>query len=279
MGNIFSTRKPETKVILITGASAGIGKQSALDLIKRGHIVYGAARRVGQMQDIVKAGGHAIQLDVLSESDIVDAVKRIVQEQGRIDVLVNNAGYGVMGPVECVSMEDARRQYDVNIFGLARLTKEVIPHMRKERKGTIINISSIGGKIYMPYGAWYQSTKHALEGWSDCLRLELHPFNIKVSIVEPGFISTEFGGVAVSPVVDRIKGSPYEESVENFLNSRKKSASRSSQPSIISDVIVKASESANPKRRYLAGYGKQLLSIRFWLGDAFYDFLMLKLLK
>ena len=279
MGNIFSTRKPETKVILITGASAGIGKQSALDLIKRGHIVYGAARRVGQMQDIVKAGGHAIQLDVLSESDIVDAVKRIVQEQGRIDVLVNNAGYGVMGPVECVSMEDARRQYDVNIFGLARLTKEVIPHMRKERKGTIINISSIGGKIYMPYGAWYQSTKHALEGWSDCLRLELHPFNIKVSIVEPGGISTEFGGVAVSPVVDRIKGSPYEESVEKYLNSRRKMAPKYSHPSVISDVIVKASESANPKRRYLAGYGKQLLSIRFWLGDAFYDFLMLKLLK
>lgn len=142
------------QVILITGASSGIGKATALKLIADGHIVYGAARRVANMQDLVDAGGHAIALDVCKEDQIVEAVKRIMDEQKKIDVLINNAGYAVYGSVEDTTMDDARRQFEVNIFGVARLTKEVLPIMRRQQSGKIINISSVGGKIYTPFGAW-----------------------------------------------------------------------------------------------------------------------------
>ncbi|MCB0561426.1 MAG: SDR family NAD(P)-dependent oxidoreductase, partial [Phaeodactylibacter sp.] len=145
------------KVVLITGASSGMGKDAALQLIQEGNIVYGAARRVNKMKSLVEAGGYALEMDVTQEEQIVAGVKKIMEEQGRIDVLVNNAGYAVYGAVEDISMEDARRQFDVNIFGLARLTKEVLPHMRKQKAGKIINISSMGGKVYTPLGAWYHA--------------------------------------------------------------------------------------------------------------------------
>jgi NAD(P)-dependent dehydrogenase (short-subunit alcohol dehydrogenase family) len=158
------------KVILITGASSGMGKETAIQLLKEGHIVYGAARRVEQMQDIVNDGGFAIALDVSSEQQIINGVAQIIKEQGKIDVLWNNAGYGLYGAIEDIKIEEARRQFEVNLFGLARITQEVLPYMRKAGQGLIINTSSMGGKMYTPLGAWYHATKHALEGWSDCLR-------------------------------------------------------------------------------------------------------------
>ena len=183
--------KPQ--VILITGASSGMGKDAAMHLINQGHIVYGAARRVSNMADIVEKGGHALELDVTNPEQVKSVADKIIEEQGRIDVLVNNAGYAVYGAVEDVSAEDAKRQFDVNLFGLAEMTKAVLPYMRKSKSGKIINISSMGGKMYTPLGAWYHATKHALEGWSDCLRLELKQFGIDVVVIEPGGIATEFG--------------------------------------------------------------------------------------
>ena len=196
----------QQKVILVTGASAGIGKDAALALLKRGHIVYGAARRVEKMQDIVKAGGHALPMDVTNEAQVVEVVKTIIKQSGRIDVLVNNAGYSTPGPVEEVPIAEAKRNFDVNLFGLARLTQEVLPYMRKAKSGSIVNVSSVVGKTYFPFGAWYIATKHALEGWSDTLRLELHPFNIKVAIIEPGAIRTEFMDVAYGKDGEKIAG-------------------------------------------------------------------------
>jgi NAD(P)-dependent dehydrogenase (short-subunit alcohol dehydrogenase family) len=270
MGNFFSN--PESKVILITGASAGIGKESALTLIKRGHIVYGAARRVDKMQDLVLAGGHAIGLDVTNEQQVKEAVKRIIKEQGRIDVLVNNAGFDLIGAVEDLSIEDARRQFEVNLFGLASMTKEVLPHMRKVRKGTIVNVSSVAGKIYNPFTAWYVASKHALEGWSDCLRLELSLFNIKVAIIEPGIIRTEIMDVPQRPVP---KDSPYATYLPNHSDVTKAVKQQGSHPSVIANIITKASESVNPKRRYVAGaFATPLLFMRSWFGDCFFDFLM-----
>lgn len=279
MGSIFSrltssSQPPVSKVILVTGASAGIGKECSLSLIKRGHVVYGAARRVDQMQDIVAAGGHALQMDITNEKDIIQAIEHILKEQGRIDVLVNNAGYGEYGPIEDVSIDAARRQFDVNIFGLARITKEVIPHMRRAGKGTIINMSSMGGKVYAPYFGWYQASKHALEGWSDCLRLELNPFNIKVAIIEPGVIRTDFTDVALPPMIERSKGGPYEKSVAKFVQTWTEMEQGGSPVSVIADVVVKASESSNPQRRYVAGkIAKELIFVRSWFGDAVMDFL------
>ena len=178
------------KVILITGASSGIGKETAKKLISEGHTVYVSARRVDKMDDLVQIGARSIKMDITIDEDIKNAVETVLKEKGRIDVLVNNAGYAIYGAMEDTSIEDARRQFEVNLFGLARITQLVLPSMRNEKSGTIINMSSMGGKIYIPFGSWYHGTKHALEGWSDCMRTELKDFGIKVVIIEPGGIKT-----------------------------------------------------------------------------------------
>lgn len=270
-------------VVLITGASSGIGKETAFQLIKEGHIVYGAARRVEKMKDIEEAGGHAIQMDVTIDEEVKTAVQRIMDEQGRIDVLFNNAGYAVYGAVETVPIEDAKRQFEVNIFGLAKITKEVLPIMRQQKSGKIINTSSMGGKIYTPYGAWYHATKHALEGWSDCLRLELKPFNIDVVIIEPGGIATEFADVLYDPMVERSKGTPYEEIATSLAKATKEmyeEEGRLSPPSVISNLVSKAIKARKPKTRYVAGkYAKPMMFIRKYLGDRIFDSVILSTIK
>jgi NAD(P)-dependent dehydrogenase (short-subunit alcohol dehydrogenase family) len=266
------------KVVLLTGASSGIGKATALTLCQRGHKVYGCARRVNQMDDLVAAGGVAVEMDVTDAQQIVMAVKQIIDAEGKIDVLINNAGYAIYGSVEDITMDEARRQFEVNIFGMARLTQEVLPHMREKKAGTIINVSSMGGKIYTPFGSWYHATKHALEGFSDCLRLELNPFGIKVAIIEPGIIKTEFYEVMTQPLIDRSKGGPYEPFVTKFTSGDMDSGG--SPPSLIANTIAKAVEAKNPKRRYVAGaLAKPLMFIRGWLGDGVFDFLMLRNIK
>lgn len=278
MGSIFSSPPFAPKVILITGASAGIGKDAALALIQRGHVVYGAARRVDRMQDLVEAGGHAIQMDITKEQQIVAAVKRILQEQGRIDILVNNAGFSISGPAEEVSLAEGRRQFDVNFFGLVRLTQEILPHMRKEHKGTIINIS-MGGYVFFPFHSWYVATKHALEGWSDCLRVETQPFGVKVAIIQPGAILTEFANVDMAGGNNETAStSVYKPSFDAFMRFWVDGGKRfGSPPAVVSDAIIKASESANPKRRYVVGFtARPMLFLRGWFGDAVFDRIMIK---
>ncbi|MCG8307047.1 MAG: oxidoreductase [Cytophagales bacterium] len=262
------------KVILITGASAGIGKATALRLINEGHIVYGAARRIEKMHDLADVGGYRIKLDITEEDDIESAVKQIIDEQGRIDVLVNNAGYSVYGAIEDVSIEDARRQFDVNLFGLGSLTQKILPFMRKQRSGHIINITSIGGKIYIALGGWYHASKHALEGWSDCLRLETKQFGIKVSIVEPGAIETEFSDVMNQPMVDRSRGGAYEHLSNAIIEANKGAydGSPSTSPDVIAKTISNAIKSKSPKTRYAAGkMAKPILFMRRWLSDKMFD--------
>jgi short-subunit dehydrogenase len=262
------------QVMLVTGASSGMGKDFALRLIKEGHMVYGAARRIDKMNDIEKAGGKAIQMDVIEADQVKACVEQIIEEEGRIDVLINNAGYAVYGAVETVSIEDAKRQFDVNIFGLAQITKEVLPHMRAQKNGKIINISSVGGKIFTPMGAWYHATKHALEGWSDCLRLELAPFGIDVVIIEPGVIKTEFGDVMYQPMVDRSKGTPYQDLSKKLADATLEvySNDQASDPKVITDLVVDAVKAKKPKTRYAAGYmAKPLLTARKLLSDRMFD--------
>lgn len=273
----------KNKVILITGASSGIGKDMALKLINEGHIVYGAARRVEQMQDLVQKGGHALKLDVTIDEQIITGVQEVIEKYGRIDVLINNAGYGLYGAVEDISIEDAKRQFDVNLFGLARITKEVLPHMRNQKSGKIINISSMAGKMYTPMGAWYHATKHALEGWSDCLRLELKPFNIDVVIIEPGVIATEFGSVVYAPMLKNSGEGVYKKMAQTVAKTTKdlyEKKGAASPSSVITQLISKAIKAKKPKTRYVAGkFAKPMLFIRKYFSDRFFDKIIMSQVK
>jgi len=270
------------KVVLVTGASSGIGKATAKRLIDDGYKVYVAARRVEQMKDLESLGATPLKMDITIEEDVQKVVDTIVAKDGGVDVLVNNAGYAIYGAVEDTSIEDARRQFEVNIFGLARLTQLVLPHMREQKAGKIINISSMGGKMYTPLGAWYHGTKHALEGWSDCLRLELKPFGIDVVIIEPGAIVTEFGNVMANPLVERSGKGPYA----RMANSVKQATDdmyekgQGSKPEVIANVISKAVRAKKPKTRYAKGkFAKPMMFIRKWFGDRVFDKVVMSQVK
>lgn len=258
--------------ILVTGASSGIGKAAALHLIRQGHTVYVAARRVEAMADLAAKGAIPLRMDITSEADVSSVVARITRDHGAVDVLVNNAGYAIYGAVEDTSMEDARAQFDVNVFGLARLTQLLIPAMRARGRGTIINVSSMGGKIYTPLGAWYHATKHALEGWSDALRLELKPFGIHVVVIEPGLIATEFGDVMTQPMLARSGAGPYGK----LAHAIAKSTAPMSTPTVVANAIDQAVRARRPKTRYVAGnLARPLMFVRKYLGDRVYDRLIM----
>ena len=269
-------------VILITGASSGIGKSTAKKLLAKGHTVYGAARRVDEMQDLKKLGMHTQFLDLTKEESIQTCVDTILKNEGRIDVLINNAGYGSYGAVEDVSMEEAKRQFEVNIFGLARITQLVLPAMRKNNKGRIVNISSMAGKIYTPFGAWYHATKHALEGFSDCLRLELKAFNIDVVIIQPGAIKTEWGTIAADNLKEKSGSGAYAEFANAAATSMHDAytSDRLTDVEVLGETIAKAATVKNPNRRYAKGFmAKPAMALRKWLGDGIYEKLIMSQFK
>ncbi|MGB0165291.1 MAG: oxidoreductase [Luteibaculum sp.] len=267
------------KVILITGASSGIGKSIAKQLLKENHIVYTAARRLNMMDDLKALGARPFVMDITKEGDIHNVIGHIHEKHSAIDVLINNAGYATYGAVEDTKIEEARRQFEVNLFGLAELTKAVLPKMREKRSGKIINMSSMGGKIYTPLGAWYHATKHALEGWSDCLRLELKEFGIDVVIIEPGGIKTEFDEVMVEPLLKRSGNGPYGMLAHRVAEATKKVyAEKASDPQVIADLVSKAVSAEDPKTRYVAGYmAKPSLFIRKWFSDKLFDKVVMKM--
>ena len=275
-----SQTKHMKKVVIITGASSGMGKSTALELHQKGYKVYGMARRTERMNDLRERGIEVVSLDLTQEESIVAAVNTVLLKEGRIDVLVNNAGYGSYGSVEEVPIAEAKRQFEVNIFGLARITQLVIPTMRLQKAGRIVNISSMGGKIYTPFGAWYHATKFALEGWSDCLRVELQPFGIEVAIVEPGGIQTEWGDIAMENL-DKVSGSgPYAHMVKKVIAASNTTREKLTPVEVLGKEIAKASSEKNPKTRYLKGYlAKPLVGMRRWLGDKTFDKILLSQIK
>ena len=259
-------------IILVTGASSGIGKATARKLLQQGHTVYVAARRVEAMQDLQAQGAIPLRMDITQEADVAAVVERIQKEHGALDVLVNNAGYAIYGSFEVTSIDDARAQFEVNLFGLARLTQLLIPAMRERGRGTIVNISSLGGKIYTPLGAWYHATKHAVEGWSDALRIELKAFGIDVVVIEPGIIATEFGDVMTQPMLDRSGHGPYGKLAHAIAGSK----SPMSQPNVVADAIARAVQARRPKTRYVAGnLARPLMFVRKYFGDRVYDRLIM----
>lgn len=268
------------KVVLITGASAGIGKESAIQLAKKGYTVYAAARRADKLKELEALGVQSIVLDVTNEESITNCVKTIIEKENRIDVLVNNAGYGSYGSVEDVPLDEAKYQFEVNIFGLARLCQEVLPQMREQKSGKIINISSIGGRFGEPHGAWYHATKFALEGLSDSMRMELKQFGIDVVVVQPGAITSEWIEIARNKMLQTSGSTVYGDLVKKHAGLFEYAETRSSSPKVIADVIYKAIKSTKPKTRYVAGEGaKQLLFFKSLLSDRGFDKLLLGQIK
>ncbi|HHC29272.1 MAG TPA: SDR family NAD(P)-dependent oxidoreductase [Rhodobacterales bacterium] len=262
------------KVVLITGASSGMGFEAAKIFAAEGWTVYAAARRTAPMEALTPLGVAPLAMDITKPEDTTRVVDEIIADQGRIDVLINNAGFGLYGPIEDIPLDDARYQFEVNLVGLADLTQKVLPQMRAQESGRIINVSSMGGKVYTPLGAWYHATKHALEGWSDALRLEVDPFGIKVSIIEPGGIKTEWGGIVGEGMKKYYDKSAYKAQMDPFMKMMNTydSDPRGTEPAVLAAEFLRAANDPKPKRRYVKGFGaKPALFIRKWLGDGAYE--------
>ena len=266
-----------SKTALVTGASSGIGAMTARELSKAGFTVYAAARRVDKMNELKKDGIKPVSLDLTDEDSIVKCVQSILNETGRIDVLVNNAGYGSYGAIEDVPMEEARRQFDVNLFGMARLIQLVTPTMRENHYGKIVNISSMGGKIWTKFGGWYHATKFAVEGFSNCLRMELAPFGIDVVVVEPGGIKTDWGIIAANHLKATAKGGAYEQYANKAADGMIKNYSGNmlTKPELIAKTVRKAVMKKRPRTRYLLGFmAKPMVLTQKIFGDRVYDWVI-----
>lgn len=251
----------QPKVILITGASSGMGYQTARILAEQGHRVYGAARRVEKIEELALYGVQALRLDITNEQSVTQVVQELIEREGRIDVLINNAGYGYFGAIEDVPISDAKHQFEVNIFGLARITQEVLPYMRAQKSGRIVNLASVAGHVTLAFGAWYNATKYALEAFSDALRMEVKPFGIDVVIIEPGAIRTDWGIIAADHLRDVSKGGAYEQDGSRVAEGLRRIylSKIPTNPAVISRKIAKAAVCRCPRTRYRTGRGAKLM--------------------
>ena len=264
------------KIAVITGASSGIGRDTAYELIQRGFKVYGGARRLECMEEIKKAGAYILPLDVTKEESMVSFINQIIDKEGRIDVLINNAGYGSCGTIEDITMEEVKHQYEVNVFGLGRMIQLVLPTMRKQGSGKIVNVSSMGGRFTSPFGGWYHSTKYAVESISDALRMETLPFGIDTIIIEPGMIQTNWGVIAGQSIRTYSKGGAYEKSGDAAAKYYEKRYGEGkhglSDSKLIARTIGKAVTTKHPKTRYLVGkYAKSFICLKAILPDKLFQ--------
>jgi len=249
----------KSKIVLITGATAGIGRMSALHLARLGHHVIATGRKVGELQKLsAEAEGERLKLDVVeldvtsadSIATAVAAVDQLTSGHG-LDVLVNNAGFGVLGPTSEISDGEMRRQYETNVFGLMSVTRAFLPRMRERRAGRIINVSSVGGRMTLPWFGVYNSTKYAVESLSDALRYELKPFGIDVALIEPGVIRTNFEATAVAQL-DAFADTPYGPALGNYEKMSKQADRFASNPIVIARAIARAVNARRAAARYVA---------------------------
>ena len=268
------------KTVLVTGASAGIGRATAILLAQNGYNVYGAARRTEKMQDLKNYGIKPIALDVTKDQSVTACVEQIFKEAGSIDILVNNAGFGSYGAVEDVTMQDAKYQLEVNVFGAMHLTQLVLPKMRQNEYGKIVNISSVGGTIASPLGGWYHASKFAIEALSDAMRLEVKQFGINVIVIEPGGTKSEWGDIAVESLM-RVSGkTAYGGLVTAFQKAFKQMEGNVPEPIVIAKLIKESIEAKNPKTRYVGGYmAKPMLFLRNILSDKMLERIIMSRIK
>lgn len=243
------------RVALITGCSTGIGAATAARLAKGNWTVYATARRPETLASLAEAGCQTLALDVTNEELMTAAVDTIIAESGRIDALINNAGYSQGGAAETLDLDDVRRQFETNVFGLLRMTQLVLPHMREQRSGRIVNISSMGGKLVFPGGGAYHATKYAVEAFSDAMRFEVDGFGIKVIIIEPGLITTNFENAAVSSLDNAPADGPYAHFNAHLAKATKEAyngpmAKLGGGPDSVAKVIEKSLNARRPRIRY-----------------------------
>ena len=253
-----------SKIVLVTGATAGIGRMTALYLAKRGHHVIATGRKLPELAALKTEAGSlkldTVSLDVTSATSIaaaVTAVDALTKGHG-VDVLVNNAGFGVLGPTSEIGDAEMRRQYETNVFGLMNVTRAFLPKMIERRSGSVVNVSSVGGRITLPYFGVYNSTKYAVESLSDALRYELRPFGIGVSLIEPGIIRTNFEATAVSGLA-QFKTTPFAVAVEKYEEMSKFANRFASDPIVIAKAIAKAVGSRRPRARYVAPFSNHMI--------------------
>ena len=253
-------------VCLITGASSGIGKSISEKLINNDYIVYAVARRVERLKELESLGAKTLFLDLRDESSIKSVVDRIVSDVGRIDILINNAGVGLLAPVSETPIEKVREEFEVNFFGSLRLTQMVLPHMIKRKRGKIINISSVSAKVSILMYGWYSASKAAMEMVSDALRMEVKPFGIDVIVVEPGSVKSEWYKNA-SRYLDKItRGTHYEGVANHIINNMvKRQRGRVPSPDVVSNAILKIVKAKNPKHRYILTSEAKLILFLKWI--------------
>lgn len=266
-----------SKAVVITGCSTGIGRATAEQMARNGHRVYATARDLETIDDLGECGCERLQLDVCDQDSIRAAVAHVVDKEGAVGVLVNNAGYGSEGPFEEVPMLEVRRQFETNVFGLIDLTQQVLPGMRAQGWGKIVNISSVGGQLVLPGGAFYHATKFAVEAMSDALRFEVQNFGIDVMVIEPGAIMTQFGDTAA----DRVDALPEDDS--DYAEFRRTLAAAirrtyaakdalGGDAGDVANVIQRAIAARRPKTRYPVTIGARVyLAMRRWLSDRAID--------
>ena len=285
-----STRTPQ--VALITGCSSGIGEAAAIRLHETGALVYATARRIDTLVGLEARGIRTLSLDVTDEASMAAAVAAVEEQHGSIDILVNNAGYGLYGPVEQVSLEDVRRQFETNVFGLSRLIQLVLPGMRRAGGGRILNVSSMGGRTTLPGGAFYHASKYAVEALSDLLRIEVAPFGIDVVLIEPGPVKTPWNETALSSVPTAAVapngtngaavGTPTDDPYAGYKAAVATGFAKANSGSLarfgstaddIAKVITRAATIRRPRTRYLINaIAKSSVALRRLLPDRAYDF-------
>jgi NAD(P)-dependent dehydrogenase (short-subunit alcohol dehydrogenase family) len=268
---------------LVTGCSTGIGRATALALHRAGLPVYASARRPESLRELAAAGLTTLTLDVTDESSMQAAVDRVLTDHGAVGVLVNNAGYALQGPVETTPLDDARAQFETNVFGMVRLTQLALPGMRAQGWGRVVNVSSMGGRFTFPGGGFYHASKHAVEAVSDALRYEVGPFGVAVVLVEPGPVSTAFGDTAVG-TIDAAPGKVPGEGEDAYEEFRRALAVRyaqaydgsrmrlASSPDAVATVIVRAVRVRRPRARYTVGpVAKTMIGLRRFAPSPVFD--------
>ncbi len=259
------------RIAIVTGASSGIGRATVELLAQNGYYIFAIARRMDRLEQIRSDNIEPVCLDVTDAPAIQVAVSHVISTKGRIDMLVNNAGFGQLGAIECVSMEAAHQQFEVNVFGYARFIKEVLPHMRVQKTGCIINITSILGKISIPGFGWYAASKHAVEALSETLRGEVIQFGIKVVVIAPGLIKTEFATKEFE-LLETVNHPPAYQKLLTALPRLLTDEPKAPGPEIIAKAVLNAAKASFPPARHaLPADSKIAVISRWFLGGRLFD--------